>query len=126
MWWHSGCTYQIVNNGQQAVEEVTASMLNEGAVMYDVIFMDCMMVHLLLHHATTRYLIPDMLRLFAQPLMDGYEATRCIRQVEAQTRKPRNKILALTANVLPDEQKKCIDAGMVNALFTSRCRPLTD
>jgi CheY-like chemotaxis protein len=41
---HRGCSYHVVHNGQQAVEEVTASMLNEGAVMYDVILMDCMMV----------------------------------------------------------------------------------
>lgn len=84
-----GCSYHVVHNGQQAVEEVTASMLNEGAVMYDVILMDCMM-----------------------PLMDGYEATRCIREVEAQTNKPRNKILAFTANVMPEDRQKCIDAGM--------------
>ncbi len=41
---YRGCSYHVVHNGQQAVEEVTASMLNEGAVMYDVILMDCMMV----------------------------------------------------------------------------------
>jgi CheY-like chemotaxis protein len=47
--------------------------------------------------------------------MDGYEATRCIREVEAQTNKPRNKILAFTANVMPEDRQKCIDAGMVRA-----------
>jgi hypothetical protein len=50
-----GCTYHVVNNGQQAVEEVTASMLNEGAVMYDVILMDCMMV--LLHQPLVWFVV---------------------------------------------------------------------
>ncbi len=53
--------------------------------------------------------------------MDGYEATRCIREVEAQTNKPRNKILAFTANVMPEDRQKCIDAGMVRA---TRATPL--
>jgi CheY-like chemotaxis protein len=48
--------------------------------------------------------------------MDGYEATRCIREVEAQTNKPRNKILAFTANVMPEDRQKCIDAGMVRLI----------
>ena len=56
---------------------------------FDLVFMDCQM--------------PDM---------DGYEATRRIRDGEAGPHNARRIIFALTANVLAADQKKCLDAGM--------------
>jgi two-component system, sensor histidine kinase and response regulator len=78
-----GCEFDIVPNGQEALAAV-----QRGG--YDIVLMDCQM-----------------------PVMDGYEATRQIRQweeVSAQTR--RLPIVALTANALVGDADVCIAAGM--------------
>ncbi|WP_124453036.1 ATP-binding protein [Paucibacter sp. KBW04] len=41
------------------------------------------------------------------PEMDGYEATRCLHQMAPQLR-----VIALTAHALPEEKRKCAEAGM--------------
>lgn len=55
---------------------------------YDVVFMDCHM-----------------------PVMDGYEATRRIR-TEEKSRGTRTVIVALTADSVAGDLKRCIEAGM--------------
>lgn len=42
------------------------------------------------------------------PVMDGYEATRKIREIDQDVR-----IIAITANALSSDRMKCIDAGMM-------------
>lgn len=54
---------------------------------YDIVLMDCMM-----------------------PEMNGYEATEAIRDNEDEDE--HMTIIALTANALPEDKKKCIDTGM--------------
>ena len=77
----SGYDCDIVGNGKKAVEAVAEKE-------YDLIFMDCMM-----------------------PEMDGYEATRGIRQNEKMTCR-RVPIVALTANAMKGDRELCLESGM--------------
>jgi CheY-like chemotaxis protein len=73
----------IANNGAEAVERVAESA-------YDAVLMDCQM-----------------------PVMDGFTATRRIREWERQAgRTKRLPIIALTANVMSEDRESCIAAGM--------------
>ena len=46
------------------------------------------------------------------PDMDGYEATRAIRNGDAGARYQTVPIIALTANAMASDRQKCFDAGM--------------
>ncbi len=71
----------IAENGHEAIERYRA----EG---YDIIFMDCQM-----------------------PEMDGYVATRHIREMERQMG-CYAPIIAMTANAMMGDREKCLKAGM--------------
>lgn len=75
-----GFSVDLAKNGQQAVEQC----MNRK---YDLILMDCQM-----------------------PVMDGYEATRFIRESDNKNRD--TTIIALTAHALEGERQKCEEAGM--------------
>ncbi len=77
-----GFTADIAVNGAEAVE---AWRVNK----YDIILMDCHM-----------------------PRMDGYEATRRIRQLESEQNLKPTQIIAMTANSNPEDRKLCMAAGM--------------
>ena len=76
---------------------------------------------------------PDLILMDIQmPVMDGYAATRRLREIPAYRDVP---IIALTANALLDEQEKCLAAGMnahvakpvrMDDLFEQMCRCLPD
>jgi two-component system sensor histidine kinase/response regulator len=73
----------IANNGAEALERIAEST-------FDAVLMDCQM-----------------------PVMDGFTATRHIRESERQSgRGKRLPIIALTANVMSEDRKSCMEAGM--------------
>jgi CheY-like chemotaxis protein len=45
------------------------------------------------------------------PVMDGYTATRRMRQWEQEQHQPPTMIVALTANALPEEIQQSLEAG---------------
>jgi signal transduction histidine kinase/CheY-like chemotaxis protein len=56
---------------------------------------------------------PDLVLLDCQmPEMDGFEAARRIREHELQNGLPRLPLIALTANVFPEDREQCRAAGM--------------
>ncbi|MDH1988425.1 response regulator [Pseudomonas sp. GD03689] len=74
-----GCQVQVAAHGMEALE-----LLEQQD--FDLVLMDCNM-----------------------PVMDGYEASRRIRQ---SGRWPELPIVALTANAMPEERERCRAAGM--------------
>ncbi len=75
-----GCVVDVACNGVEGVDKFKTGQ-------YVAIFMDCQM-----------------------PIMDGYEATRAIRDLEAG--KSHIPIIAVTANALKGDKEKCLDCGM--------------
>jgi CheY-like chemotaxis protein len=81
----SGYQCHIVANGKQALEALEKES-------FDAVLMDCQM-----------------------PVMDGFEATRILRQRERQKPSPTGlPIIALTANALSGDRQRCLEAGMTD------------
>ena len=79
-----GCTMELAENGQQAID-----LLQTTTVPFDVIMMDCQM-----------------------PVMDGYETTRVIRNSAHPNVAANIPIIALTANAMKGDKENCLAAGM--------------
>jgi PAS domain S-box-containing protein len=77
-----GCvSVAIAENGEKAVEACLAGQ-------FAVVFMDMFM-----------------------PVLDGYGATKKIRENDVLLRRQRTRIVAVTASALPGDKEKCIAAG---------------
>lgn len=74
-----GCRIDIAANGKEAVQMASS-------IDYDLVLMDCQM-----------------------PELDGYAATREIRQVVTSR---HLLIIAMTANAMEGDREKCLAAGM--------------
>ena len=77
-----GIQADVVANGQEAVNALNTHP-------YDLVLMDCQM-----------------------PEMDGFEATRRIREQGSKALNPRIPIIAMTAATMQGDREKCIQAGM--------------
>jgi signal transduction histidine kinase/BarA-like signal transduction histidine kinase len=84
-----GIIVTIAENGQLAIEELEKSA-------FDLVLMDCMM-----------------------PVMDGYEATRLIRENPAYNNLP---IIAMTASTLQEDIERTLEVGM-NAHLSKPVEP---
>ncbi|MGC9506009.1 ATP-binding protein [Baaleninema sp.] len=76
-----GYRAECVNNGREAVDRLLQDP-------FDIVLMDCQM-----------------------PVLDGYQATREIRRLEAQGDR-HTIVVGLTAHAMQGDRQKCLDAGM--------------
>ncbi len=77
-----GLQTELAQNGEEAVNRYVKDQ-------YDLIFMDCQM-----------------------PVMDGFQATRAIRELESNNQRRSTPIIAITANAMDGVSQQCKEAGM--------------
>ncbi|XOV79699.1 MAG: response regulator [Aestuariibacter sp.] len=79
-----GYKVDCANDGLQALD-----MLNDQGNKYEIVFMDCQM-----------------------PRMDGYAATKAVRNSDSEHYNSAIPIIAMTANAMKGDKEKCLAAGM--------------
>jgi CheY-like chemotaxis protein len=79
-----GVSYDVAHSGMEALRKAVATE-------YDIILMDVQM-----------------------PGMDGYECTRRIREMEAESGPDQVPIIAMTAHVRAVDRDACLEAGMTD------------
>jgi len=81
-----GIAVEIVVNGEEAIDALRT-------VRFDLVLMDCQM-----------------------PVMDGFDATRRIRDRASGVLNPLVPIVAMTANAMRGDRERCLEAGMTDYL----------
>ena len=77
------CVFDLAENGEEVLELLKTKE-------YDIILMDCQM-----------------------PLLDGYDTTQAIRQMEANHQLSKHiVIIAMTANAFAEDRDRCLASGM--------------
>jgi CheY-like chemotaxis protein len=77
------CVFDLAENGEEVLKLVKSKD-------YDIILMDCQM-----------------------PLLDGYDTTQAIRQLEASNELSKHIIIiAMTANAFAEDRDRCLASGM--------------
>ncbi len=79
---HLGYTVDLARNGSEAVKK-------HQEEKYDLILMDCQM-----------------------PIMNGYDATKRIREKESEDTSKHTPIIAMTASIQKSVRDQCLDSGM--------------
>ncbi len=77
-----GLNIDVVSNGQEALIALESNA-------YDLVFMDCQM-----------------------PVLDGFSATRQIRDPNSGVIDPAVSIVAMTANAMQGDRERCLESGM--------------
>jgi len=77
-----GVHIDLAGNGEEAIVALTQ-------LPYDLVFMDCQM-----------------------PVMDGFEASRRIRDPQSSVKDHRIPVIAMTANAMQGDRDRCIAAGV--------------
>ena len=77
-----GLKVDIAGNGAEALDKLQQQP-------YDLVLMDCQM-----------------------PVLDGYSATRRLRERELAASVPRLPVIAMTAHAMAGDRERCLDAGM--------------
>jgi CheY-like chemotaxis protein len=107
-----GCRAKLAGNGEECLEAIRKEH-------FDLVLMDCQVIisppkkrHQLLARASSRCLCPTQM-----PVMDGFRATRVLREREnVQSARAsewlHTPVVAITASATAEYKQKCIDAGM--------------
>lgn len=88
-----------VTNGQELFDQVSASIVNDDAPKFDVVFTDVQM-----------------------PILDGITATRRIREMESHLGNVHTTIIAVTAHAMNEEKSRMREAG-VDDVITKPVEP---
>jgi len=88
----TGCKVKTAMHGEDAIDKVKRHFQEENE-FFKLIIMDCQM-----------------------PVMDGYQATRILKEMMANNEIPSCSIVALTANDTEKDKQKCKECGMDDVL----------
>jgi CheY-like chemotaxis protein/HPt (histidine-containing phosphotransfer) domain-containing protein len=91
-----GLTVEVAENGEVALEKLREQP-------YAMVLMDCQM-----------------------PVLDGYSATRRLREIESGQGKPRTPVIAMTAHAMSGDRERCLQAGMDDYLSKPLDRQLLE